>query len=374
MLLIKNHFEEFYSVAGRKKIVAFGASDFLRLISLNYKELRLEQYIDCVVDNNAKKQGKSIEINGCKKNIVSPEMLLTFDADTTAVLISSDVYAYEIYVQLEEMLKDKNMDVFVLSLMISAHVDEMSNAGNLVVHQGQEIVIPKIIHYFWFSGEKKTDLAEKCIESWKRTCPDYEIKEWNTDNYDVSVNAFVYEAYRQKKWAYVSDYARLDTVYKYGGIYLDLDVILYKCMDALLKHDFFIGFGPIRDIEAAAFGAKPRCRIVKEMLEIYENKKFDPNTSITLLQLQPVLLDRFFEKKGFQINGKYQEKDRITIYPRDVFSAKNWFTGEYELTDAAVGIHECAGGWTSNGGKSSKQIKMEGTKKLIEIYKGQLQK
>lgn len=372
MLLIKNQFEEFYSISNTKRIIAFGASDFLRLISVNYKELGLERCIDCVVDNNVKKQGKRIEINGCEKNIVSPDMLLSLDADTFAVLIASDVYAYEIYIQLEEMLKDKNVDVFVLSLMISAHVDEISNADNLVLHEGQKTVIPKIIHYFWFSGEKKTDLAEKCIESWKQTCPDYEIKEWNADNYDVSMNAFAYGAYKQKKWAYVSDYARLDTVFRYGGIYLDLDVILYKKMDALLKHDFFVGFGPIRDIEAAAFGAKPGCQIVKEMLDIYENKEFDSNTSMTLLQLQPMLLDRFFEKKGFMINGKYQEKDRIAIYPRDIFSAKNWFTGEYELADAAVGIHECAGGWTGNGGKSSKQIKMEGTKKLIEIYKGQL--
>ncbi|GFI15962.1 hypothetical protein IMSAGC009_01122 [Lachnospiraceae bacterium] len=364
-------FKQFHQTVATKKIIAFGASDFLRLISLNYKDLKLDQYIDCVADNDTNKQGGSIAVNGCDKPIISPQKLSEINENDTAILITSDVYAYEIYTQLKEMFGQRDIDIFVLSLMISERVDDVSDKYLLTDSRNTDHVIPRVIHYFWFSGEEKTGLVAECIESWKRACPDYELKEWNADNYDVTANPFAYEAFKHRKWAYVSDYARLDVVYKYGGIYLDLDVVLFKRLDVLLHHDFFAGFGPIRDIEAAVFGARKGCPVVGEMLRLYENREFDPNVSMTLLNLQPILLDRFFEEKGFEINGRYQSRNGITLYPRDLFSARNWFTGEHEMPQSALGIHECAGGWVGQGGKSSKQIKREGTLKLREIYEMQ---
>lgn len=370
MKIAGNSFEEFHNVAGRKRIIAFGASDFLRVISLNYKDLRLDRYIICVADNDVDKQGGHVMVNGSMKPIISPDGIKEYDEESFAVLITSDVFSYEIYCQLENMLRKRDMDIFILSLMVSAHIDDVTERH---MFAGCDDVdkIPKIIHYFWFSGEEKDELALRCIESWRRACPDYEIKEWNSHNYDVAANPFAHEAYEQRKWAYVSDYARLDIVHRFGGIYLDLDVILYKNLDVLLKNDFFVGFGPIRDIEAAIFGAKRGSSIVAEMMEIYKGRAFHIDTSMTLPNLQPILLDRFFEDKGFEINGRYQKKNGMTIYPRDLFSAKNWFTGEQEMTDAALGIHECIGGWAGKGGKSGKQIRAEGTRRLEKIYMAQ---
>lgn len=370
MKIAGNSFKEFHDTARMKKIIAFGASDFLRVISLNYNDLRLDHYIESVVDNDVGKQGRNVMINGSMKPIISPHSLQRYDEDSFAVLISSDIYAYQIYRQLEGMLGEKNVDIFVLPLMISAHVDD-ATGEHMLEERGGKDRIPKTIHYFWFSGEKKDDLSLKCIESWKRACPDYELKEWNSSNFDVTANPFAHEAYKQRKWAYVSDYARLDTVYKYGGIYLDLDVVLYKSLDVLLKNDFFVGFGPIRDIEAAVFGAAKGCSLVKEMMDIYSDMEFNMETSMRLPNLQPLLLDRFFESKGFEINGRYQERDGMAIYPRELFSAKNWFTGEYEVTDAALGVHECAGGWAGKNGQGSKQARAEGIRKLRMIYMGQ---
>lgn len=370
MRIAGNSFEEFHDAAHRKKIIAFGASDFLRIISLNYKDLRLDYCIESVADNDVGKQGRYIMVNGSRKPIILPDSLREYDEDSFAVLISSDVYAYEIYRQLETMLGDKDVDIFVLPMMISAHVDDATEKHMLERRDGKE-KIPKTIHYFWFSGEKKDELSLRCIESWKKACPDYDIKEWNSRNYDVTANSFAHEAYKQGKWAYVSDYARLDTVYKYGGIYLDLDVILYKSLDVLLKNNFFVGFGPIRDIEAAIFGAVKGYPAVKEMMDIYRDMEFDVDTSMRLPNLQPILLDRFFEGKGFEINGKYQEKNGMAVYPRDLFSAKNWFTGEYELTDVALGVHECAGGWAEKNGKGGKQIRADGIRKLDGLYNAQ---
>ena len=120
-------FTEFHVTASKKRIIAFGASDFLRLISLNYKDLKLDQYITYVADNNTSKQGGNITINGCDKPIIPPHKLLEMNEKDIAILITSDVYAYEIYRQLEDMFKEKDIDIFVLSLMISEHADDFSD-------------------------------------------------------------------------------------------------------------------------------------------------------------------------------------------------------------------------------------------------------
>ena len=102
-------------------------------------------------------------------------------------------------------------------------------------------MLPKKIHYCWFGGNELPDLAIKCIESWKKYCPDYEIIEWNETNFDLECCDFVKEAYKAKKWAFVSDYARLKVVYDNGGIYLDTDVELVKSLDILLQEKCYFG-------------------------------------------------------------------------------------------------------------------------------------
>lgn len=102
-------------------------------------------------------------------------------------------------------------------------------------------MIPKIIHYCWFGGGELPQMQKKCIESWKKFCPDYEIKEWNESNYDVHKVPYISEAYDAGKMAFVSDYARLDIIYKHGGIYLDTDVEIIKSLEPLLEHTCFLG-------------------------------------------------------------------------------------------------------------------------------------
>ena len=103
-------------------------------------------------------------------------------------------------------------------------------------------MIPKIIHYCWFGRGEKSKLAQKCIDSWKKYCPDYEIIEWNEDNFNIEMNGYTRMCYNQKKYAFLSDYVRLLVVEQYGGIYFDLDVELVKSLDDLLKHEAFFGF------------------------------------------------------------------------------------------------------------------------------------
>jgi len=367
MRIAGNTFQEFEAACRKKKVIAFAAADFLKLICQNFQELKLDEKIQYVLDNDKNKAGTVIHLNNVEKKVYAPEQLDKENLNEILILISSSAYAYEIYEQLSKCDKLIHTDCFVLSLMIGQHYE----AWQVPCFDKERVdKIPKKIHCLWFSGEKKTELAEKCMESWKLICPDYEIMEWNGDNYDVTSNAYMYQAYQAKNWAYVSDYARLDIVYKYGGIYMDLDVMLIKKPDALLKHDFFIGFDQIRGIEAAAFGAEQGCPVLKDMLNIYEEKNFDPDTGTNLLNVQPVYLDYFFAERGFKINGRYQENDGIAIYPRELFSPKNWFTFEERIRDETIGLHCCAGGWISEKWKERKRKKIEGNRRLEKLYFG----
>lgn len=103
-------------------------------------------------------------------------------------------------------------------------------------------MIPKIIHYCWFGRGPLPELAQKCIASWKKYLPDYEIKEWNEDNFDVNIIPYTAEAYQAKKYAFVSDYARFWILYQYGGIYFDTDVEVIRPMDDIISKGNFMGF------------------------------------------------------------------------------------------------------------------------------------
>lgn len=139
--------------------------------------------------------------------------------------------------------------------------------------------IPKKIHYCWFGRNPLPESAKKCIESWKKYCPAYEIIEWNEDNFDLTENRYAREAYEQKKWAFVSDYARLKIVYEQGGIYMDVDVELIKPLDELTELDGYMGFekeidGQMWIATGLGFGARAGHPIVGALLKDYEDIPF----------------------------------------------------------------------------------------------------
>lgn len=136
--------------------------------------------------------------------------------------------------------------------------------------------IPKIIHYCWFGYNPKPKLALKCIKSWKKYCPDYQIIEWNEENFDISsCPLYVRQAYEAKKWAFVTDYVRLKVVYDHGGIYLDTDVELKKKLDSLLQHDAYFGFeNGIHIATGLGFGSVKGHDVLKEMMLDYETVSF----------------------------------------------------------------------------------------------------
>ncbi len=207
-----------------------------------------------------------------------------------------------------------------------------------------ETFIPKKIHYFWFGGGEKNAKVKKCINSWKKYCPDYEIIEWNENNYDIKKHPFMMKAYEDRKWAFVSDYARLDVLYENGGIYLDTDVELIKNFDELLENHAYIGFEREDLIgDGQGFGGEKGFPIFKEMMDVYNGLEEYIES--------PKLRTQVLKEHGLRLDGSRQNVDGMEIYPIDFFCPKNYKTGRIQITPNTMSIHHFEASWHPKGGK-----------------------
>lgn len=215
------------------------------------------------------------------------------------------------------------------------------------------MAIPRKIHYCWFGNGQKTELVEKCIASWKKFCPDYEIIEWNEYNYDVTQNEYMHQAYQAKRWGFVSDYARLDIVYRYGGIYLDTDVELVKSMDTLLDGDGFIGFELPVDREGLhytvntgqGFGAPAGSLAIQKMLDEYRQLSFLNSDGSQNLTACPAYNTRALQALGLKLDNSLQDLDGFCVYPTDYFCPINWKTKKCVTTVNTYSIHHFDASW-----------------------------
>lgn len=185
-------------------------------------------------------------------------------------------------------------------------------------------MIPKIIHYCWFSYPPDV-LA--CFESWKKFLPDYEIKLWNAKNFDVSICPYVQEAYNERKFAFASDYVRLYVLYKYGGIYLDSDIEVLKSFDSILDNKAFTGFEAPRHIAAWIFGSEAGNPIFKEFLDYYNDRHFIIARGVYDMTPNPVPITNTLVKHGLKLNNELQHLENITVYPTDYFAPFNPYRG-----------------------------------------------
>lgn len=206
-------------------------------------------------------------------------------------------------------------------------------------------MIPKVIHYCWMSGEPFPELIQECIDSWKKFLPDYEIIEWNKDNFDVNISSFTKEAFDMKKYAFVSDYVRLYVLYNYGGIYLDSDIKVLKSFNSLLNNKAFSGFESKERVGVWLLASEKGNPLFKEMLNCYKNRHFIKGDGSLDLEPNTVLLKPILEKYGIIFNNQYQKNEYITIYPRDYFCPLDGSTGEINITKNSYAMHLFNGAW-----------------------------
>ena len=225
-------------------------------------------------------------------------------------------------------------------------------------------MIPKIIHYCWFGKNPEPPEVRKCIRSWKKFLPDYKIIRWDESNYDIHKNQYMSDAYKETKWAFVSDYCRLDVVYNYGGIYLDTDVEVIKKFDSLLNESMFCGFesrDPIykrystnnSEIEYSVnfglgYGAEKGHHILKEMLELYESLSFYKEDGSLNLVACPRYQTMILKNHGLIPNNKTQRLSNFIAYSPEYFCPQSNITDEMLfLTENTYSIHHFTVSWAS---------------------------
>ncbi len=203
-------------------------------------------------------------------------------------------------------------------------------------------MIPKKIHYCWFGRNPLPAKAQKCIASWKTYCPDYELIEWNEDNFDVFLNSYTKQCYEKKKYAFLTDYVRLWVIEQYGGIYFDTDVEVVRSLDSLLDCKGFFGFENNEFVATGlGFGAEPHNPIVQQMIKEYDSLLEEDRSTIGC----PILNTQALEKFGLQRNGQYQDLGHAVIYPAEYFNPYDDPTGRLNRSTNTYSIHWYAKTW-----------------------------
>lgn len=210
------------------------------------------------------------------------------------------------------------------------------------------MAIPKIIHYCWFGHNPKPKLALKCMKSWKKYCPDYEIIEWNEDNFDISsCPLYVRQAYEVKKWSFVTDYVRLKVVYEHGGIYLDTDVELKKSLDSLLDYAAYFGFEDgVCIATGLGFGAIKGHGILKEMMNDYEKITFILEDGTYNWQTCPKINTDVFLKHGLKQDNSFQVLDNgVLVLPTEYLGPMEYESRRLNITPKTISVHWYSSQW-----------------------------
>ena len=239
-----------------KKLICFGAGQGLKNFINHYSYMNFEEDIDYVADNMNRKIGSELQIGKTRISVISVSQLIMLK-DIVILISCADIWG--VYEQLSSYHELEHVPCFA-TIFIRGETNQIEEKKR-VYPQNYRITseqqIPKKIHYCWFGKKEIPEKNKKWMESWEKYCPDYEIIRWDENNYDITKNEYMYEAYKAERWGFVSDYARLDIIFNHGGIYLDTDVELIKNLDDLLYQFAFSGVDGSRNISLGlGFGAQ----------------------------------------------------------------------------------------------------------------------
>ena len=367
-----------FKICGRQEIIdneeydavfCFGAGRWSKFLGQVFKDTVMLNRVIGFVDNDKSKEGKRISIAGFEYPVKSAAIFKKYRDRKIAIIITCKSFM-EV---LEQLKKDENLrlaDFYYIHHFgladIEAKAMEKEIPDNLRL--SEKPLIPKVIHYCWFGGNPIPDKYKAWIESWHKFCPDYEIKEWNESNYDITKNKYMHQAYEQKRWGFVPDYARLDIIYNYGGIYLDTDVEIVSSFDELLYQKGFAGFETEQFVALGlGFGAVPKLPIIKEMMDYYEDKQFVNEDGSLNLIASPRLQTDVLLRHGLQQNGEYQVVDGLTIFPEKMLCGKNERLRRIMLKPYTRSIHHYDGSWMDEEQKKLYDEKELISKESIQI-------
>lgn len=325
------------------------------------KEYHLAGSVCALVDGDSRKWNKRIILNGNEFVVQSPA-ILEKGWDYCVLLITSSYFAGIIdFVDSIKMARE--MKCFIAPFMFPMH-----SGHSLEKYKMKKQQIPKVIHYCWFGKKEIPEKNKRCIESWKKHCPGYEILEWNEDNYDLKKNRYMYQAYQMGKYGYVPDYARIDLLYHYGGIYFDTDVELIKSIDELLYLQGFTSFEEYPMVNfGGGSGSVRGLEVLKDILEYREQIEFiDKDGAWNLLTCG------FYETvpligQGLKIDNTIQNVKGLTILTSDYFHVKSSVTKEIHIKENTLGIHDFNWSWVTERQKEEQRRTSEFVNKYFVL-------
>lgn len=208
-------------------------------------------------------------------------------------------------------------------------------------------MIPKVIHYCWFGGGPLNQLSETCMASWKKFCPDYKVVRWDESNYDVTKNNYMRQAYEAKKWAFVSDYARLDVIYEHGGIYLDTDIELLQPLDRLLDRKGFLGIESTTNMvnTGIGMGGEAGVELFRILRDEYDTMDFRAPDGKLKMAPCTYIQTETLKRLGYIPNDQEQQIDGVDIFSSSVLASGAWNYKDAHASKCAVAFHHGTRTW-----------------------------
>ena len=347
MILRTCDIQEFIQRTQGKEIVCWGAGGWLSVLTKEFNS-GIEKTYSYVVDSDSALHGTFKDINGQKLTIRSPQYLFENLTQNTVVLITMRDWEI-VYEMLENNVLFMNTECYSAVMILSYQLDTLTYSVPPIpkgYRMENEQQIPKTIHYIWFGGKPIPDKFKAYMDSWSKFCLDYEIKEWNENNYDVNAHPFMRETMAAGRPGLAADYARFDIIYRYGGIYLDIDVELLKNLDELLYNRGFCCFHYHNLVALGlGFGAVKSHSIIKKLRDSYDNISSDDCDEHGLPMSSPVYQTETLVKCGLILNGQFQTIENMAVYPAVYFDAISRRTDRSFINDNTFAIHHYAGSW-----------------------------
>lgn len=368
MKLVTGNMSDFIEETIDRRVCLFGASMNIQKMLYEYYQTGLALRIDYIIDNDKQKQNEMYNTTfGSWKVFPVDQLIKDYSENNNLVVLVMVDECHQIIEQLRNLHQLKDLEVYIYGLF-PFYERSIHLPHELVKIRTGKQKIPKIINYIWFGKETFPDNYKKNIEGWKKFCPDYEIKLWNENNYDINKIPYVRDAYNSGMYAFASDCARLDIVNMYGGIYFDTDVEMLKNIDELLFSESFfsVSYNSIFN-SGDGFGAIAGHKIIGDMLEVYNNIKFANTGSNTNANgwKESIVLAKLF---GGKIECKKISifKEAI-IYPVEFFSGYSTIYGVPVISSNAYTLHRHETLWMNKHTRSGRAECKAYISKIFEI-------
>lgn len=350
-----------------KKVYIYGAGMIGSIVIPSFfKKYKIEKYAKAYIDNDKRKQGKYVDFGSDKIAIHSSDYINNVDKNDLILITNSNYSPVLSMLDTVKQIDKVKTVIFPIVEAIEAgknkHMLDITTTSSL-----SNDLIPKVIHYCWFSGKEMPDYLKRCVDSWHQFCPDYEIKRWDESNYDITKNVYMKQAYEAKKWGFVPDYARLDILYNYGGFYLDTDVELIKSLDTLRGQEAFCGVEKWGNINmGGCSGAVKQHTMIKRMLDYRENIPFVYKDGTYNLETCGVYETKPFIEEGMSVDNTTQRIHNMTVFSSDFFHPYDYMSGETCITKNTYSIHHFNGGWLDEKRREERKQTSEAYKKILK--------